>query len=54
MGGIILGLCLSVSSTVVLVRALEKRDLIENDIGQFSIGRLVVEDIIMILVLVFL
>jgi CPA2 family monovalent cation:H+ antiporter-2 len=54
MGGIILGLCLSVSSTVVLVRALEKRDLIETDIGKFSIGRLVVEDIIMILVLVFL
>jgi len=54
MGGIILGLCLSVSSTVVLVRALEKRDLIETDIGKFSIGFLVVEDIIMILVLVFL
>ena len=54
MGGLILGLCLSVSSTVVLVRALEKRDLVTTDIGKFSIGRLVVEDIIMILVLVFL
>ena len=54
MGGVILGLCLSVSSTVVLVRALEKRDLVTTDIGKFSIGRLVVEDIIMILVLVFL
>ena len=54
MGGLILGLCLSVSSTVVLVRALEKRDLVTTDIGKFSIGFLVVEDIIMILVLVFL
>ncbi len=54
MGGVILGLCLSVSSTVVLVRALEKRDFVTTDIGKFSIGRLVVEDIIMILVLVFL
>jgi CPA2 family monovalent cation:H+ antiporter-2 len=54
MGGVILGLCLSVSSTVVLVRALEKRGLVTTDIGKFSIGRLVVEDIIMILVLVFL
>jgi len=54
MVGVILGLCLSVSSTVVLVRALEKRDLVTTDIGKFSIGRLVVEDIIMILVLVFL
>jgi CPA2 family monovalent cation:H+ antiporter-2 len=54
MGGVIFGLCLSVSSTVVLVRALEKRDLVTTDIGKFSIGRLVVEDIIMILVLVFL
>jgi CPA2 family monovalent cation:H+ antiporter-2 len=53
-GGVIFGLCLSVSSTVVLVRALEKRDLVTTDIGKFSIGRLVVEDIIMILVLVFL
>lgn len=54
MGGLILGLCLSVSSTVVLVRALIKRDLVTTDIGKFSIGLLVVEDIIMILVLVFL
>ncbi len=54
MGGLILGLCLSVSSTVVLVRALIKRDLVTTDIGKFSIGFLVVEDIIMILVLVFL
>lgn len=53
-GALIFGLCLSVSSTVVLVRALEKRDLIETDIGKFSIGRLIVEDLIMILVLVFL
>ncbi|NDE64910.1 MAG: hypothetical protein EB022_03975, partial [Proteobacteria bacterium] len=54
MGGIILGLCLSVSSTVVLIRALEKRDLIETDVGKVAIGWLVVEDLIMILVLVFL
>ena len=54
MGGIILGLCLSVSSTVVLIRALEKRDLIETEVGKVAIGWLVVEDLIMILVLVFL
>jgi CPA2 family monovalent cation:H+ antiporter-2 len=54
LGGVILGLTLSVSSTVVLVRALEKRNLIQSEVGKVAIGWLVVEDLLMILVLVFL
>lgn len=54
LGGIILGLALSVSSTVVLVRALEKRNLVQSEVGKVAIGWLVVEDLLMILVLVFL
>jgi CPA2 family monovalent cation:H+ antiporter-2 len=52
--GIILGLSLSVASTVVLLRALEDRDMIKSSDGRIAIGWLVVEDLVMVLTLVLL
>jgi len=52
--GIIFGLSLSVASTVVLLRALEDRDMIKSDDGRIAIGWLVVEDLLMVLTLVLL
>ena len=47
--GIIFGLSLSVASTVVLLRALEDRDMIKSNDGRIAIGWLVVEDLLMVL-----
>lgn len=44
MTGIVFGLCLSTASTVVLLRALEERQLIDSQRGQIAIGWLIVED----------
>ncbi|HDN2510452.1 MULTISPECIES: YbaL family putative K(+) efflux transporter [Providencia] len=52
--GIVFGLCLSTASTVVLLRALEERQLIESQRGQIAIGWLIVEDLAMVLTLVLL
>jgi CPA2 family monovalent cation:H+ antiporter-2 len=52
--GIVFGLALSVASTVVLLRALENRGVLESLNGRIAIGWLVVEDLVMVLVLVFL
>jgi CPA2 family monovalent cation:H+ antiporter-2 len=52
--GIIFGLSLSVASTVVLLRALEDRDMIKSNDGRIAIGWLVVEDLMMVLALVLL
>ncbi len=52
--GIVFGLCLSTASTVVLLRALEERQLIESQRGQIAIGWLIVEDLAMVLALVLL
>lgn len=52
--GIIFGLSLSVASTVVLLRALEDRDMINSSDGRIAIGWLVVEDLLMVLTLVLL
>jgi CPA2 family monovalent cation:H+ antiporter-2 len=52
--GLVLGLALSVASTVVLVRALTSRDLLASDAGRVAIGWLVVEDLLAALVLVLL
>ncbi|TAK93762.1 MAG: sodium:proton antiporter [Aquabacterium sp.] len=49
---LVFGLCLSVASTVVLLKALESRGLIETVNGRIAIGWLVVEDLVMVLVLV--
>ncbi|MGE3772744.1 MAG: YbaL family putative K(+) efflux transporter [Gammaproteobacteria bacterium] len=51
---LVFGLCLSVASTVVLLRALEGRDLLESVNGRIAVGWLVVEDLVMVLVLVLL
>jgi len=53
-GALVFGLALSVASTVVLLRALEDRGLVETVNGRISIGWLVVEDLAMVLVLVLL
>ena len=52
--GIMLGIALSVASTVVLLRALEERNEIETTNGRIAVGWLVVEDLAMILALVLL
>ncbi|MDK6666604.1 cation:proton antiporter, partial [Lactobacillus crispatus] len=51
---IVFGLCLSTASTVVLLRALEERQLIDSQRGQIAIGWLIVEDLVMVLTLVLL
>lgn len=51
---LVFGLALSVASTVVLIRALESEGLLGSINGQIAIGWLIVEDIAMIIVLVFL
>ena len=51
---LIFGVCLSVASTVVLLRALEERRLLETRRGRIAIGWLIVEDLLMVLVLVML
>ncbi len=51
---IVFGLCLSVASTVVLLRALEARGLLKSEQGRIAVGWLVVEDLVMVLVLVLL
>ncbi len=52
--GIVFGLALSVASTVVLLRALQERRIIETERGRIAVGWLIVEDIAMILALVLL
>lgn len=52
--GLVFGLCLSTASTVVLLRALEERQLIDSKHGQIAIGWLIVEDLVMVLALVLL
>lgn len=52
--GLVFGLALSVASTVVLLRALQERDLIESQQGRIAVGWLIVEDLAMVLTLVLL
>ncbi|TBO30092.1 sodium:proton antiporter [Aquabacterium lacunae] len=51
---VVLGLSLSVASTVVLLKALEARGAVETGNGRIAVGWLVVEDLVMVLVLVLL
>ena len=51
---LVFGLCLSVASTVVLLKALESRGWLETPNGRIAVGWLVVEDLVMVLVLVLL
>jgi CPA2 family monovalent cation:H+ antiporter-2 len=52
--GLVFGLALSVASTVVLLRALEERGVLESVNGRIAIGWLIVEDLATVLVLVLL
>jgi monovalent cation:H+ antiporter-2, CPA2 family len=52
--GIVFGLALSVASTVVLLRALQERRLLNTESGRIAVGWLIVEDIVMVLTLVLL
>jgi len=53
-GSAVFGLSLSVASTVVLLRALQARNLIEIEKGRIAVGWLIVEDLAMVLALVLL
>jgi CPA2 family monovalent cation:H+ antiporter-2 len=53
-GGVVFGLSLSVASTVVLLKALESRGVLETVNGHIAVGWLVVEDLVTVLVLVLL
>lgn len=52
--GFVFGLALSVASTVVLMRAMEERRLMETERGRIAVGWLIVEDLAMVLALVLL
>jgi monovalent cation:H+ antiporter-2, CPA2 family len=52
--GLVFGLALSVASTVVLLRALEARGLLDSVNGKIAVGWLIVEDLVTVLVLVLL
>ena len=52
--GLVFGLCLSVASTVVLLRALEERNALQSSEGKIAVGWLIVEDLAMVLALVML
>jgi CPA2 family monovalent cation:H+ antiporter-2 len=51
---LMLGFSLSVASTVVLLRALEDRNILKNENGRISVGWLVIEDIAIVLAIVLL
>jgi CPA2 family monovalent cation:H+ antiporter-2 len=53
-GGLVFGLALSVASTVVLLRALEERGILDTFNGRIAVGWLVVEDLVTVIVLVLL
>lgn len=54
LASIVFGLALSVASTVVLLRALQARDLVQTERGRIAVGWLIVEDLAMVLALVLL
>jgi CPA2 family monovalent cation:H+ antiporter-2 len=51
-GSLVFGLALSVASTVVLLKALQERRLVETERGKIAVGWLIVEDLAMVLALV--
>jgi len=51
---LVFGLALSVASTVVLLRALQDRRLVQSERGRIAVGWLIVEDLAMVLALVLL
>jgi len=52
--GMVFGLALSVASTVVLLRALEERGVLDSTDGRIAVGWLIVEDLVTVLALVLL
>jgi CPA2 family monovalent cation:H+ antiporter-2 len=52
--GFVFGLALSCASTVVLIRALQERRIVQTERGRIAIGWLIVEDLAMVLALVLL
>ena len=52
--GLVLGLAISVASTVVLLRTLEQRDALGSRAGRVAIGWLIMEDLFTVLALVLL
>jgi CPA2 family monovalent cation:H+ antiporter-2 len=52
--GFVFGLSLSVASTVVLLRALDARGLLDSGEGRIAVGWLIVEDLVTVLALVLL
>ena len=50
--GLVFGLALSVASTVVLLRAMQERRLMDTERGRIAVGWLIVEDLAMVLALV--
>jgi CPA2 family monovalent cation:H+ antiporter-2 len=52
--GIVFGLALSVASTVVLIRALQERRILDSERGRIAVGWLIVEDLVVVLALVLL
>jgi CPA2 family monovalent cation:H+ antiporter-2 len=51
-GGFIFGMSLSVASTVVLLRAMQERRLMQTERGRIAVGWLIVEDLATVLALV--
>ncbi|BBL53176.1 sodium:proton antiporter [Bartonella quintana] len=49
---LVFGLALSTASTVILLRALQERHLIETEKGRIAVGWLIIEDLAMVLILV--
>ncbi|WP_324740054.1 YbaL family putative K(+) efflux transporter [Tsuneonella sp. CC-YZS046] len=54
LASVMFGLALSVASTVVLLRALQSRNLVQTERGRIAVGWLIVEDLVMVLTLVLL
>lgn len=50
--GLVFGIALSTASTVVLLRALQERRLVQTEKGKIAVGWLIVEDLAMVLALV--
>ena len=50
--GLMFGLALSVASTVVLLKALQDRHMVDSEKGHLAVGWLIVEDLVMVLALV--
>ncbi|MEG8099004.1 sodium:proton antiporter [Candidatus Liberibacter brunswickensis] len=53
-GSVVFGLALSIASTVVLLKALQENRILETERGKIAVGWLIVEDLVIVLALVFI